>query len=67
MASIRPKVFLMVFTILIAFMILPLLSWVGQTSAPKEALAAGKAPFYKGKTMRMIVPSSPGGGYDTYT
>ena len=28
--------------------------------------SAGAADFYKGKTVRMVVSSSPGGGYDTY-
>lgn len=30
-------------------------------------LAHGAAPFYEGKTIRIIVGTSPGGGYDTYT
>jgi tripartite-type tricarboxylate transporter receptor subunit TctC len=25
------------------------------------------APYYEGKTIRVIVGTSPGGGYDTYT
>ena len=29
--------------------------------------AAAQEPFYKGKTVRMIVGGSAGGGYDTYT
>lgn len=29
--------------------------------------AGWAADFYKGKTLRMVVASSPGGGYDTYT
>ena len=29
--------------------------------------AHGAAPFYEGKTIRIIVGTSPGGGYDTYT
>jgi tripartite-type tricarboxylate transporter receptor subunit TctC len=29
--------------------------------------AYGAAPFYEGKTIRIIVGTSPGGGYDTYT
>jgi tripartite-type tricarboxylate transporter receptor subunit TctC len=29
--------------------------------------AQGAAPFYEGKTIRIIVGTSPGGGYDTYT
>ena len=27
----------------------------------------GAAPYYEGKTIRIIVGTSPGGGYDTYT
>ena len=34
-------------------------------SAAHAALAA--APFYEGKTIRVVVGTSPGGGYDTYT
>jgi tripartite-type tricarboxylate transporter receptor subunit TctC len=34
--------------------------------APAQ-LAYGAAPFYEGKTIRIIVGTSPGGGYDTYT
>lgn len=30
-------------------------------------LAYGAAPFYEGKAIRVIVGTSPGGGYDTYT
>lgn len=30
-------------------------------------LAYGAAPFYEGKAIRIIVGTSPGGGYDTYT
>jgi tripartite-type tricarboxylate transporter receptor subunit TctC len=32
-----------------------------------EQLAHSAAPFYEGKTIRVIVGTSPGGGYDTYT
>ncbi len=32
-----------------------------------ERLAHSAAPFYEGKTLRIIVGTSPGGGYDTYT
>ena len=35
------------------------------TSQVHEALAA--APYYEGKTLRFLVGTSPGGGYDTYT
>src|ERR1051325_12101733 len=34
-------------------------------SAAHAALAA--APFYEGKTIRVVVGTSPGGGYNTYT
>jgi tripartite-type tricarboxylate transporter receptor subunit TctC len=30
-------------------------------------IAHSAAPFYEGKTIRIIVGTSPGGGYDTYT
>ena len=32
-----------------------------------DQTACGAAPFYEGKTIRIIVGTSPGGGYDTYT
>lgn len=35
--------------------------------ATRSPLAAGAAPFYEGKTIRIVVGTSPGGGYDTYT
>lgn len=35
--------------------------------AAHPPLAPGAAPFYEGKTIRVIVGTSPGGGYDTYT
>lgn len=35
--------------------------------AASEQLAHSAAPFYEGKTIRIIVGTSPGGGYDTYT
>lgn len=35
-------------------------------SASKQ-LAHSATPFYEGKTIRIIVGTSPGGGYDTYT
>ena len=38
------------------------LVWATHTS-----FAAGAAPFYEGKTIRVVVGTSPGGGYDTYT
>jgi tripartite-type tricarboxylate transporter receptor subunit TctC len=34
---------------------------------PSEQLAYSAAPFYEGKAIRIIVGTSPGGGYDTYT
>jgi len=37
--------------------------WLASTG--HSALAA--APFYEGKTIRVVVGTSPGGGYDTYT
>jgi len=35
--------------------------------APNVRLAYGAAPFYEGKSIRIIVGTAPGGGYDTYT
>jgi len=35
--------------------------------AASGRLAYGAAPFYEGKAIRIIVGTSPGGGYDTYT
>ena len=35
--------------------------------AASEQLAHSAASFYEGKTIRIIVGTSPGGGYDTYT
>jgi tripartite-type tricarboxylate transporter receptor subunit TctC len=32
-----------------------------------DQTAYGAAPYYEGKTIRIIVGTSPGGGYDTYT
>ena len=32
-----------------------------------QASAADVSSFYKGKTVKLIVGFSPGGGYDTYT
>jgi len=37
------------------------------TSGASEQLAHSATPFYEGKTIRIIVGTSPGGGYDTYT
>jgi len=37
------------------------------THGAGEQLALGAVPFYEGKTIRIIVGTSPGGGYDTYT
>ena len=41
------------------------MSGVGLTSA--AAMADSVADFYKGKTLRVIVASSAGGGYDAYS
>jgi tripartite-type tricarboxylate transporter receptor subunit TctC len=35
--------------------------------AVNDQRAHGAAPFYEGKTIRIVVGTSPGGGYDTYT
>ncbi len=42
--------------------ILAILFWVVVLEAP----GAQGAPFYKGKTIRMVVGYSPGGGFDTF-
>ena len=39
------------------------LSYSGFTYAPAHA----QDPFYRGKTVRIIVGASAGGGYDTYS
>ncbi|MQA65199.1 MAG: hypothetical protein GEU76_04745 [Alphaproteobacteria bacterium] len=38
----------------------------GMSAAPDAAQADAVADFYKGKQMKMIIRSAPGGGYDTY-
>ena len=43
-----------------------LLLALGMGLAP-SAFASAQEPFYKGKTIRIIVGVSPGGGYDTYS
>ena len=40
---------------------------VATLSFASFASAQGAADFYKGKTMRLVVGFSPGGGYDAYT
>jgi tripartite-type tricarboxylate transporter receptor subunit TctC len=47
-------------TILLALIAAMILSASGRP-------AHGAAPFYEGKAIRIIVGTSPGGGYDTYT
>ncbi len=37
------------------------------TLSVNEELARSAASFYEGKTIRIVVGTSPGGGYDTYT
>jgi tripartite-type tricarboxylate transporter receptor subunit TctC len=37
------------------------------TLSATQQLTHGATPFYEGKTIRIIVGTSPGGGYDTYT
>jgi tripartite-type tricarboxylate transporter receptor subunit TctC len=50
-----PKVFAQLFTV--SSLILYSLVWP----------AVGQEPFYKGKTIRLIVATTAGGGYDTYS
>jgi len=44
--------------LLIAFFVLPMFLWPGETPA---------APYYEGKMIKMIVGFTPGGGYDRMT
>ena len=37
------------------------------TILPLPVCAQDSAPFYAGKTVRVLVGTSPGGGYDIYT
>ena len=48
---------------------LGLASWVGMIVGflASPAVSVGSADFYDGKTVRFVVGSAPGGGYDTYT
>jgi putative tricarboxylic transport membrane protein len=34
---------------------------------PRVAVTYAQEPFYKGKTIRLIVGLAPGGGYDLYS
>ena len=45
---------------LVAFAVSALVSWSANATLAQE-------PFYKGKTIRMIVATSAGGGFDAYT
>lgn len=45
---------------------LSLASFVAVLLVVTVAWSAAAADFYKGKTVRIVVSSSPGGGYDTY-
>jgi len=40
--------------------------WLLAGCAERAAAQDGVAPFYKGKTITIVVASSPGGGYDLY-
>lgn len=50
----------------LAFSATPLV-FLSVVIATNGQLAYGAAPFYEGKAIRVIVGTSPGGGYDTYT
>ena len=50
----------------LAFLATPLV-FLSVVIGANGQLAYGAAPFYEGKAIRVIVGTSPGGGYDTYT
>lgn len=41
--------------------------WLAMVTLAFSASASAQEPFYKGKTIRIIVGASAGGGYDTYS
>lgn len=43
------------------------LAWIVALGFASAAYASTHEPFFKGKTIRIIVGFSPGGGYDTYS
>ena len=45
---------------LVAFAVSALVSWLANATLAQE-------PFYKGKTIRVVVATSAGGGFDAYT
>jgi tripartite-type tricarboxylate transporter receptor subunit TctC len=45
---------------LVAFAVSALVSWSANATLAQE-------PFYKGKTIRVVVATSAGGGFDAYT
>ena len=40
---------------------------LGLVCAPGAPLLSAQEAFYKGKTIRIVVATAPGGGFDTYT
>lgn len=49
-----------------AAVLLAALSACGSGGAEDTAAAKDEGPFYKGKTVDLVVPFEPGGGYDAY-
>lgn len=49
----------------IHWMLIAVVTWLGALG-PLEDLAYAQAPFYQGKTIRLIVGFTPGGVYDQY-
>jgi tripartite-type tricarboxylate transporter receptor subunit TctC len=43
------------------------LAWFLAASSVMLSAAHAGAPYYEGKTIRIVVGTAPGGGYDTYT
>ena len=48
------------------FKLICTVAFLATAANPSSAAAQESAPFYKGKQLRMIIPSGAGGGYDTY-
>ncbi|MDB5509423.1 MAG: tripartite tricarboxylate transporter family receptor [Hyphomicrobiales bacterium] len=48
------------------FKLICIVAFLAVAANPMSVAAQESAPFYKGKQLRMIIPSGAGGGYDTY-